>query len=83
MEGKAPLDLDETMSIWWGHFSFTTPARYGRGTAFRQPPPNGSVDVTPLVGLVADKVKDYKRDHRKAPKPEGSPEPSPSPPPEP
>ena len=83
VEAQAPQDLDQAMSIWWAHFEFTAPAVYGRGTAFRQPPPNGSADFVPLAGWVADKVKDYKRDHRKAPKAQPSPEPSPSPTPSP
>jgi hypothetical protein len=93
VEGRAPADFNQTMSVWWAHFNFTSPSVYGRGTAFRAPPPNGSVDITPLVGWVADKVRDYKRNRRKAPRPEGpssptsspspAPTPSPSPTPEP
>jgi len=79
VEGKLPPDFNRTMSVWWAHFNFTTPSVYGRGTAFRQPPPQGSVDVTPLVGWVADKVRDYKRNRQKVPKPDASPSPAPSP----
>jgi hypothetical protein len=93
VEGKAPLDLNQTMSVWWAHFNLTGASVYGRGTAFRAPPPQGSVDVTPLVGWVADKVRDYKRNRQGKPKPAASPSPgassspaaspSPSPTPEP
>lgn len=83
VEGKAPPDFNRTMAVWWAHFNFTDPAVYGRGTAFRQPPPKGSVDVTPLVGWVADKVRDFKRNRQQAPKPEASPSPAPSPSPSP
>lgn len=82
VEGRAPSDLNQTMSVWWAHFNFTSPAVYGRGTAFRAPPPQGSVDVTPLVGWVADKVRDYKRNRRSRPKPDASPSPGASPLPE-
>ena len=60
--GKAPPDLNQTMAVWWDHFDITAPAIYGRGTAFRQPPPPGSVDITPLVEWVVKKVKDRKRE---------------------
>lgn len=60
--GKAPPDLDQTMAVWWDHFDITSPAIYGRGTAFRQPPPAGSVDIVPLVEWVVKKVKDRKHD---------------------
>ena len=60
--GRAPRDLNQTMAVWWDHFDITTPAIYGRGTAFRQPPPPGSVDITPLVNWLVKKVKDRKRD---------------------
>jgi hypothetical protein len=84
VEGKAPPpDLNETMSVWWGHFNFTSPSVYGRGTAFRAPPPQGSVDVTPLVGWVADKVRDHKRNRQKTPRPDASPSPGASPSPAP
>lgn len=87
VEGKAPPDLNQTMAVWWEHFNITKGGVYGRGTAFRQPPPKGSVDVTPLVGWVADKVRDYKRNRQKAPKsstaPDASPSPDPSPSPTP
>jgi hypothetical protein len=91
VEGKAPADLNQTMSVWWAHFNLPTAAIYGRGTAFRAPPPQGSVDVTPLVGWVADKVRDYKRNRAARPKPgaspspgaSASPAPSPSPTPKP
>lgn len=83
VEGKAPPDYNRTMSVWWAHFNFTEPAVYGRGTAFRQPPPKGSVDVTPLVGWVADKVRDYKRNRQRAPTPEASPSPGATPSPAP
>lgn len=89
VEGKAPPNLNQTMAVWWAHFNITKGAVYGRGTAFRQPPPKGSVDVTPLVGWVADKVRDYKRNRQKAPKassapaPDASPTPAPSPSPSP
>lgn len=59
---RAPRDLDQTMAVWWDHFNITAPAIYGRGTAFRQPPPPGSVDITPLVEWVAKKVKNRKRE---------------------
>lgn len=91
VEGKAPPDFNRTMAVWWAHFDFTSPAVYGRGTAFRQAPPKGSVDVTPLVGWVADKVRDYKRNRKKPPKidyavtpaPDASPSPGPTPTPSP
>lgn len=59
---RAPRDLNQTMAVWWDHFNITAPAIYGRGTAFRQPPPPGSVDITPLVEWVVKKVKDKTRD---------------------
>ena len=89
VEGKAPVDFNQAMSVWWAHFNFTSSAVYGRGTAFRAAPPQGSVDVTPLVNWVADKVSDYKRNRRKppiplaSPFPDASPSPSPSPTPTP
>lgn len=90
VEGKLPRDLNQTMAVWWAHFNLPKGGVYGRGTAFRQPPPKGSVDVTPLVGWVADKVRDYKRNRQKAPKidyalptPSASPSPEPSPTPTP
>jgi hypothetical protein len=83
VEAKAPADLNQTMSLWWSHFNMTSASVYGYGTAFRAPPPNGSVDITPLVGWVSDKVRDYKRNHRKPPKASPSPGASPSPSPTP
>lgn len=95
VEARAPADFNQTMSVWWAHFNFTSPSVYGRGTAFRGAPPQGSVDVTPLVNWVADKVRDFKRNRRKppiplaspfpdgSPSPASSPSPSPSPTPEP
>ena len=79
MEGKAPVDFNPAMSVWWAHFNFTSAAVYGRGTAFRAAPPQGSVDVTPLVNWVADKVSDYKRNRRKPPIPLASPSRTPLP----
>ena len=73
VEGRAPVDFNQAMSVWWAHFNFTSAAVYGRGTAFRAAPPQGSVDVTPLVNWVADKVSDYKRNRRKPPIPLASP----------
>jgi hypothetical protein len=78
VEGRAPLDLNQTMSIWWEHFNISQGAIYGRGTAFRTAPPQGSVDIVPLVTWVADKVRDYKRNRVKAPS--GLPVADPSPP---
>jgi hypothetical protein len=85
VEDRAPRDFNQTMAVWWAHFNLPKGGVYGRGTAFRQPPPKGSVDVTPLVGWVADKVRDYKRNRQKAPRstaspaPDASPSPAPSP----
>jgi hypothetical protein len=82
VEGKAPADFNQTMSVWWAHFNIPLGAVYGRGTAFRAPPPQGSVDVTPLVSLVSKKVSDYKRNRRARPKPDASPSPGASPSPD-
>ena len=88
VEGKAPADFNLTMAVWWAHFNLPKGGVYGRGTAFRQAPPQGSVDVTPLVGWVADKVRDFKR-NRQATKDEATsdaqsdPKPTPTPTPEP
>jgi hypothetical protein len=90
VEGKLPPDFNRTMAVWWAHFNFTSPSVYGRGTAFRHAPPKGSVDITPLIGWAADKVRDYKRNRKKPPKidyalpsPDASPSPEPSPTPKP
>jgi hypothetical protein len=83
VEGKAPMDLNQTMSVWWAHFNIPLGAVYGRGTAFRAPPPQGSVDVTPLVSLVSKKVSDYKRNRAARRKLDASPSPSPGPSPSP
>lgn len=82
VEGKAPADFNQTMSVWWAHFNIPMGAIYGRGTAFRAPPPQGSVDITPLVSLVSKKVSDYKRNRRARPKPDASPSPGASPSPD-
>ena len=59
--GRAPRDPNQAMAVWWKHFDIEPPAIYGRGTAFRQPPPPGSVDIVPLVEWIAKKIKDSKR----------------------
>ena len=58
--GRAPRDPNRAMAVWWKHFDIEPPSIYGRGTAFRQPPPPGSVDLVPLVQWVADKIKKSK-----------------------
>lgn len=88
VEGKAPADFNLTMAVWWAHFNLPKGGVYGRGSAFRAPPPQGSVDVTPLVGWVAGKVKDFKRNRKAAkdqaasdakPDPKATPTPTPTP----
>ena len=81
VEGKAPVDFDQTMSVWWGHFNISTGAIYGQGTAFRMGAPQGGVDIVPLVKWVAGKVSDYKRNRYKPSSlpPVDAPSPGPSP----
>jgi hypothetical protein len=55
--GRAPRDPNRAMAVWWKHFDIEPPAIYGRGIAFRQPPPPGSVDIVPLIEWIAKKVK--------------------------
>ena len=57
VEGKAPVDWDATMAVWWRHYDFDSPAIYGQGKGI----PNGGVNLIPLISKVADSFKDAKR----------------------
>jgi hypothetical protein len=57
VEGKAPVDFNATMAVWWRHFAFESPAIYGQGKGI----PNGGVNLLPLVTKAVDAVKDAKR----------------------
>jgi len=57
VEGKAPVDWDATMAVWWRHYDFDSPAIYGQGQGI----PNGGVNLVPLVTKAVDAIKDAKR----------------------
>jgi hypothetical protein len=77
--GKAPPDLNATMSDWWRHFNLPTGSIYGRDRAFRTGPGAASVNLLPLADWVLDKIRDAKRNRKKPADPSPSPTPSPSP----